>query len=89
MFQPIMIEFTKPNLTITPVRIPKGGVFCVADSGARLNKATTPDYNSRVSQCKQAAKVFPLPKFSLLVLLFNSTIHENLMLLRKAEIFKY
>ncbi|EUB57502.1 Galactokinase [Echinococcus granulosus] len=54
---PIMIEFTKPTLTITPVRIPKGGVFCVADSGARLNKATTPDYNSRVSQCKQAAKI--------------------------------
>eukprot|EP00108_Taenia_solium_P003899 TsM_000759400 transcript=TsM_000759400 gene=TsM_000759400 len=54
---PIMIEFTKPALTITPVRIPKGGVFCVADSGARLNKAATPDYNSRVSQCKQAAKI--------------------------------
>ncbi|CUT99471.1 N acetylgalactosamine kinase [Echinococcus multilocularis] len=54
---PIMIEFTKPTLTITPVRIPKGGVFCVADSGARLNKAATPDYNSRVSQCKQAAKI--------------------------------
>ncbi|KAL5103170.1 N-acetylgalactosamine kinase [Taenia crassiceps] len=54
---PIMIEFTKPTLTITPVRIPKGGVFCVADSGARLNKAATPDYNSRVSQCKRAAKI--------------------------------
>ncbi|VDM32805.1 unnamed protein product [Hydatigera taeniaeformis] len=56
-FSPIMIEFTKPNLTITPVRIPKGGVFCVADSGARLNKAATPDYNTRVLQCKQAAKI--------------------------------
>ncbi|VDL18545.1 unnamed protein product [Hymenolepis diminuta] len=52
----MMIEFTQP-LTTTSVQIPKGGVFCIADSGARLNKASTPDYNTRVSQCREAALI--------------------------------
>uniref|UniRef100_A0A158QH45 Galactokinase n=1 Tax=Rodentolepis nana TaxID=102285 RepID=A0A158QH45_RODNA len=53
----MMIEFTKPLLTTTPVLIPKGGVFCIADCGVRLNKAATPDYNTRVSQCREAALI--------------------------------
>lgn len=57
VLQPLLIEFTKPRLTTTPVRIPPGGVFVIADCGVRLNKAATPDYNTRISQCKEAAKV--------------------------------
>ncbi|KAM7536837.1 hypothetical protein Aperf_G00000082394 [Anoplocephala perfoliata] len=53
----MLIEFTKPLLTTTAVKIPKGGIFCVADSGARLNKAATPDFNTRVAQCREAAEI--------------------------------
>ncbi|VDD79716.1 unnamed protein product [Mesocestoides corti] len=55
---PIIIEFGQSRIKTTSVIIPPGGVFVIADSGARLNKASTPDYNTRVSQCKEALRVF-------------------------------
>lgn len=73
--QAMMIEFTKP-LTTTPVQIPKGGVFCIADSGARLNKASTPDYNTRVSQCREAALVRK-PFITLFIVIFYIFFGQN------------
>lgn len=66
-----MIDFTKPQLTTTPVNIPPGGVFCITDSGARLNKAATPDFNTRVSQCHEATMVMRLSFYRSVIILYK------------------
>ncbi|CAL8100391.1 unnamed protein product [Calicophoron daubneyi] len=56
----ILIEFTRPMVTVHPVRLPSDAVFVVAHSGVNSRKAATSMYNERVSECRLAAKVLSL-----------------------------
>ncbi|VDP82521.1 unnamed protein product [Echinostoma caproni] len=53
----IMIEFTKPLITVHPVPLPLDVVFVIAHSGVHARKAATSMYNERVSECRLATSV--------------------------------
>ncbi|CAH8493224.1 unnamed protein product [Dicrocoelium dendriticum] len=53
----ILVEFTKPFVTVHPVPLPLNLVFVVAHSGVHARKAATSMYNQRVSECRIASKI--------------------------------
>ncbi|KAA0184577.1 N-acetylgalactosamine kinase [Fasciolopsis buskii] len=53
----IMIEFTKPLITVHPVPLPLDVVFVIAHTGVHARKAATSMYNERVSECRLATSV--------------------------------
>ncbi|VDP45419.1 unnamed protein product [Schistosoma margrebowiei] len=53
----LMIEFTKPFVTVSPIQLPSDMVFVIAHSGVHARKAATSYYNERVAECRLAAKV--------------------------------
>ncbi|KAG1714568.1 N-acetylgalactosamine kinase [Nymphon striatum] len=50
-----LIEFDP--LRDTDVHLPDGGLFVIINSGVRINKAATSDYNERVVECRLATQV--------------------------------
>nr|AIE43952.1 galactokinase-like protein [Fasciola hepatica] len=53
----IMIEFTKPLVTVHPVPLPLDIVFVIAHTGVHARKAATSMYNERVSECRLATSI--------------------------------
>nr|CAH8870752.1 unnamed protein product [Trichobilharzia regenti] len=53
----LLIQFTKPYVTVSPVQLPADIVFVIAHSGVHARKAATSHYNERVSECRLAAKI--------------------------------
>ncbi|VDP80079.1 unnamed protein product [Schistosoma mattheei] len=53
----LMIEFTKPFVTVSPIQLPSDMVFVIAHSGVHARKAATSYYNERVAECRLAAKI--------------------------------
>ncbi|KAK4476130.1 hypothetical protein MN116_001349 [Schistosoma mekongi] len=52
----LLIEFTKPFVTINPIQLPSDIVFVIAHSGVHARKAATSHYNERVAECRLAAR---------------------------------
>lgn len=55
------IEFY-PSLNATPLRLPEGACFVVANSLAEMNKAATSDFNERVVECRLGCRLIALNK---------------------------
>ncbi|CAH8585286.1 unnamed protein product [Schistosoma turkestanicum] len=53
----LLIEFTKPFVTVSPIQLPSDIVFVIAHSGVHARKAATSHYNERVTECRLAAKI--------------------------------
>ncbi|KAA3678012.1 N-acetylgalactosamine kinase [Paragonimus westermani] len=53
----VLIEFTKPLVTVHPVPLPSDVVFVIAHSGVHARKAATSMYNERVSECRIATRL--------------------------------
>lgn len=53
----LLIEFTKPLVTVRPVPLPSDLVFVIAHTGVQARKVATSRYNERVSECRLAAKI--------------------------------
>ncbi|KAF7233589.1 hypothetical protein EG68_06103 [Paragonimus skrjabini miyazakii] len=64
----VLIEFTKPLVTVHPVPLPSDVVFVIAHSGVHARKAATSMYNERVSECRIATRLLikqsPEPKLN-------------------------
>ncbi|CAH8288064.1 unnamed protein product, partial [Heterobilharzia americana] len=69
----LLIEFTQPFVTVNPIQLPSDAVFVIAHSGVNARKVATSHYNSRVSECRLAAKV-SVKTFHLCTHLFQCTI---------------
>ncbi|XP_061399104.1 N-acetylgalactosamine kinase [Musca vetustissima] len=53
------IEF-HPSLNATPLQLPEGACFVVANSLAEMNKAATSDFNQRVVECRLGCRLIAL-----------------------------
>ncbi|KAH8865145.1 N-acetylgalactosamine kinase [Schistosoma japonicum] len=56
----LLIEFTKPFVTVNPIQLPSDIVFVIAHSGVHARKAVTSHYNERVAECRLAARILAL-----------------------------
>lgn len=59
-FQAKLVEFNP--IRGTDVQIPKGGIFVVANSCVKMNKAATDHFNIRVAECRLAAQLLAKQK---------------------------
>lgn len=55
------IEF-HPELNATPLQLPSGACFVVANSLAEINKAATSDFNERVVECRLGCRLIAFCK---------------------------
>ena len=55
------IEF-HPELKATPLQLPNGACFVVANSLAEINKASTSDFNERVVECRLGCRLMAFSK---------------------------
>lgn len=55
------IEFY-PSLNATPLQLPDGACFVVANSLAAMNKAATSDFNQRVVECRLGSRLIAFNK---------------------------
>ncbi|XP_036356206.1 N-acetylgalactosamine kinase-like [Octopus sinensis] len=87
------IEFDPLRTSL--VTLPKGMSFVVANSGVKMNKAATFQFNTRVAECRLAAMLIskrksksPITKLASLQILLGSTLEEMIDIV-KSEFHTY